>query len=203
VRRRSEERGVKEHSGGRPVKLRQTVSSTVQGVARTVQGVARFAKLERVLAAICLLIPAFLVGFDDGPIRESISAYYDMEESQVFYFPLTMAAMLFVVNGVVKQRRAYNTILGLMLAGVILFNHDDFSTLHTLFAFAFFAGNAVVILVFSSKKERWFKALLVAGIVLSMLALFFVDWMTLFWAEWLSFGIIALHYILESWGFID
>ena len=90
-----------------------------------------------------------------------------------------------------------------MLSGVILFNQDDFSTLHNIFAVAFFAGNAVVIVVFSSKKERWFKVLLCAGIVLSMVAYFLFGWLTLFWAEWLSFGIISLHFILESWGIID
>ncbi len=111
--------------------------------------------------------------------------------------------MLFVVNGVVKHQRAYNTVLGVMLSGLILFNHDDTSLLHAAFAAAFFGGNAVVILQFSSKKERWFKAFLVVGIVLSMLGYFVFDWFTLFWAEWLSFAIIALHYVLESWGVID
>lgn len=185
------------------MELRQIASATLKGVAHTVDGVKRFARLERVLAAVCLLIPALLIGFDVGPIRDSISAYYDMEESQVFYFPLTVAAMLFVVNGVVKDQRAYNTFLGVMLSGVILFNHDDASVLHAIFAAAFFGGNGVVILLFSSKKERWFKALLVAGIALSMLGCFLFDWFTLFWAEWFSFAIIALHYILESWGVID
>jgi len=185
------------------MKLRQIVSPTFEAVATTAHAVARFAKLERVLAFVCLLIPAVLIWFDDGPIRDSISAYYCMEENQLFYFPLTVASMLFVVNGVVKHKHRYNTFLGVMLAGVILFNHHDFNTLHHIFTVAFFAGNAVVIVVFSSKKERWFKVLLVAGIVLSMMGCFFFDWFTLFWAEWLSFGIIALHYILESWGIID
>jgi len=184
------------------MKLRQMVSSTLDGVRKTAQGVIRFAKLERVLAAFCLLIPAFLIIFDDGPIRDSISAYYDMEQNQIFYFPLTVASMLFVVNGVVKEKHVYNTVLGVMLAGVILFNHDDFSTVHYFFALVFFAGNAVVIVVFSSKKERWFKILLVTVIALSMLGYFLFGWLTLFWMEWLSFGIIAFHYILESWGFI-
>lgn len=150
-----------------------------------------------------LAIPALLILFDDGPIRNCISAYYDMEKGQVFYFPLTVASMLFVVNGVVKQKRAYNTFLGVMLAGVILFNQDDARVLHAAFAMAFFGGNAVVILLFSSKKERWFKAFLVVGIVMSMLGCFVFEWFSLFWAEWLSFGIIALHYVLESWGVID
>ena len=181
--------------------LRQKASSTLQAVTR-------FAKLERILAIVCFFIPVFLIWLDNGPfengrIRESISAYYDMEENQIFYFLLTMATMLFVVNGVVKQRHLYNTLLGAMLAGVILFNHDDFSTLHSIFAVGFFAGNAVVIVVFSSKKELWFKVLLVAAIVASMLGCFVFGWFSLFWAEWVSFDIIALHYILESWRVID
>jgi hypothetical protein len=57
--------------------------------------------------------------------------------------------------------------------------------------------------VFSSKKERWFKILLVTVIALAMLGYFLFGWLTLFWVEWLSFGIIAFHYILESWGLID
>ncbi len=185
------------------MKLSQMVSSTYHGVAKRVEGVVRFAKLERVLAFVCIFIPAFLIWFDDGSIRDSISHYYNMKQNQIFYFPLTVASMLFVVNGVVKQKHIYNSFLGVMLAGVILFNRCDFSTLHYIFAVAFFAGNAVVILVFSSKKERWFKVLLVMGIVLSMVGCFIFGWFSLFWAEWLSFGIIAFHFILESWGILD
>ena len=185
------------------MELRQIASATRAKVANTVEGVRRFARLERMLATVCLLIPALLIWSDDGPIRDSISAYYNMEENQIFYFFLTVAAMLFVVNGVVKKQKTYNTILGLMLAGVILFNHDDSGLLHAAFAIAFFGGNAVVIVLFSSKKELWFKTLLVVGIVLSMLGYFLFDWFTLFWAEWVSFAIIALHYILESRGVID
>lgn len=185
------------------MQLRQIASATRTRIARAVDGITRFAKLERVIAAVCLLIPAFLIWFDHGHIRDSISAYYNMEEDEMFYFPLTVASMLFVVNGVVKERHVYNSLLGMMLAGVILFNLNDAKLLHYVFATAFFGGNAVVIVRYSSKKELWFKALLVAGIVLSMLGCFVFNWFTLFWAEWLSFAIIALHYILESWGVID
>lgn len=185
------------------MQLRQIASATRTRIARAVDGITRFAKLERVLAAVCLFIPAFLIWFDNGQIRDSISAYYNMQKDQMYYFPLTVASMLFVVNGVVKERHVYNSFLGVMLAGVILFNYVDKKTLHFAFASAFFGGNAVVILVFSSKKELWFKALLVAGIALSMLGCFVFGWFTLFWAEWFSFAIIALHYILESWGVID
>ncbi len=182
--------------------IRRIAHSTLNRFAKTAEGVKRFSRLERVIAAFCIFIPLFLLYFDNWQIRGSISAYYNMEEAQVFYFSLTVASMLFIVNGVVKQQRAYNTLLGIMLAGVILFNHDDASVIHAIFAIAFFGGNAAVILYFSSKKELWFKILLVVGIVISMTC-YFCGCFTLFWAEWISFFIIALHYILESWNIID
>ena len=169
----------------------------------TVDGVKRFARLERVLAAVCILAPAFMILFDGGPIKPSISHYYQMKYNQVYYFPMTMLAMLFIVNGVVKSKHPYNTFLGVMLVGVILFDRDAARWVHWAFAIAFFGGNAAVIVLFTSREERWFKVLLVVGIVASMIACFFLKWFSLFWAEWLSFAIIAFHYILESWGVVD
>jgi len=171
----------------------------------TAQGIMRFAKLERNLAFVCIFTPLFLIIFDSyvEPIRGSISAYYNMGQNQIFYFLLTVAAMLFIVNGVVKEKHIYNVVLGIALAGVLLFNCDDFSLVHNIFAIAFFGGNAVVIVVFSSKKERWFKALLVGIILVTMACWWYFDAFTLFWAEWISLVIIAIHYILESWGVID
>jgi hypothetical protein len=90
-----------------------------------------------------------------------------------------------------------------MLTGLVVFNHTDAKILHFTFATLFFAGNAVVILLFSSKKERWFKVIMVFVIGLSMLGWFAFRWYSVFWAEWISFAIIALHYVLESYGVID
>jgi hypothetical protein len=185
------------------MQVRQLATSSRRFVAKAADGLTRLAKLERVLAAWCALLPFALVSCDEGPVRESISAYYSMEQAQAFYVPLTVAAMLFVVNGVVKRKRAYNWMLGVALAGVIVLNHDDFPRLHTACAAAFFVGNAVVMVWFSPRKELWFKGLLVAGIAAAMAACFVLQLFSLFVAEWLSFGIIALHYILESWGYIE
>ncbi len=180
---------------------RTSVDHAVDRVANQdqVQAVRRFAKLERVLAGLCLFIPVLLIAFDSGSIRDSISAYFDMDQNQIFYYPLTVAAMLFVVNGVIKHKHSYNAVLGLMLSGVILFNHNDAGVLHTVFTVAFFGGNAVVILLFSEGTLRRYKEIFVLGIVAAMTAYFVFDWFTLFWAEWLSFIIIAAHYILDSW----
>ena len=188
---------------GIEMELRQAARKAVSKVSDAARAIRRFARLERVLAAFCLAIPALLILFDGGQIRESISAYYDMHAAPVFYFPLTVASMLFVVNGVVKRKLWYNTLLGLLLAGVVLFNRDDFSVLHYVFAIGFFGGNALVILIFTSVKQLWFKIIMVAVIVVAMLGWVVFHWYSLFWAEWISFAIIAVHYILESSGVVD
>jgi len=167
-------------------------------VRRAVDGFVRLAKLERVLALACILIPAILILFDDLPIRSSISDYYKMRWDQLFYFPLTAVSMLFVVNGIVKERRAYNTILGTMLAGVILFNCDDFPRTHVLFASVFFIGNGAVILFYSSLKDYSFKAIMAAAILAAVLACFAFHLISLFWLEWISLAMIAMHYFIES-----
>ncbi|MDH5604429.1 MAG: hypothetical protein OEY51_10825, partial [Cyclobacteriaceae bacterium] len=92
----------------------------------TFSSISRFARLERNLAALCLFTPAILIALDDEPVRGSISAYYDMPHYQVYHVIFTMAAMLFVVNGVVKERHWYNTILGILLALVLLFPCGEF-----------------------------------------------------------------------------
>lgn len=181
----------------------EIASTTLRAVGATVEGITRFAKLERVLAAVCVFTPALLILSDDGPIRNSISDYYNMHKNQLFYVPLTVASMLFVVNGLVKDKRIYNTLLGAMLAGVLLFNLDAFPTLHAIFAIGFFGGNAAVIVLYSPKKELWFKFVLVAVIALSIAGWLVFGWYSLFWAEWLSLIVIAGHYILESLGLIQ
>lgn len=168
-----------------------------------VEQIRSFAKLERVLAGLCLLIPLLLICFDVGPesVRDSISAYHNMTRAQVFFVPLTVAAMLFVVNGVIKTHRVYNTLLGLTLIGVTLFDHDGSSKwIHYIFAAAFFGGNALVILWFSFRENRpmRYRVIFAVAIALSMLGVL-LDWFSLFWAEWVSLAMISVHYILDSW----
>jgi len=155
-----------------------------------------FTKLERVLAGVLAFTPLFLIAFDSWSIRSSISAYYEMEENQWFYFLLTVASMLFLVNGVIKRENYYNVALGVLLAGVILFNQDDWTAIHTFFAVTFFGGNAVVIFFFSRGSPAVKRTFIAIGVVLAALALVFR--LSLFWIEWLSLVVIAAHYILDS-----
>lgn len=176
----------------------QAVAPATEATRKVIQDVARFANLERVLGTICAFTPALIWWVDSEPLRPSISAYYNMAQNQLFYVPLTMAAMLFVTNGVVKEKALYNTYLGFALAGVLLFNTEAWSTLHNVFAVAFFGGNVAVMLL--AKKARSLKLAMVAFIALAMAGFFVFDWFTLFWAEWLSLLVIALHYVLVSFG---
>lgn len=169
-------------------------------IGKAVRGVGEFARLERVLAGLCLLIPVLLIGYDAWTVRPSISDYYSMTESQIFYVPLTIAAMLFVVNGVIKEKHRYNTYLGVMLLGVVLFDKTDWGWLHGTFAVAFFVGNAVVIWLYARNTPQHFRQWFVAVIVIALAGWKPLGWYSLFWAEWLSFAAIAVHYVLDSWG---
>jgi hypothetical protein len=173
----------------------QSMASTVTG------GLTRFARFERVLAAGLLVTPVLLWVADDfpGSLRGSISAYHDVDPPQFFFYPLTVLAMLFIVNGVLKREHWYNTVLGLLLSGVILFDHDgDSRWLHGAFAFAFFGGNILVIL-YASKQMAWrWRLAFAGGIALALVLWPLVEWITTFWVEVLSMVIIATHYILDS-----
>lgn len=169
-----------------------------------IEKITKFARLERILGIVCIVAPGLMYLADTGAkgFRNSISAYYDMGNAMMFYVPLTVAFMLFVTNGVVKKGKFYNTMLGIMLAGVVLFNHDDFAVPHAIFAIGFFVGNGVAMVLYTSKKELWFKVVLVA-IIVATLAAWLTGPLTLFWAEWISLFIIGGHYILEASGLID
>ena len=162
----------------------------------------RFSKLERILAVICLFIPLIL-RLIDGEFRESISAYAYMQDNQVYVFLLSLAAMLFVVNGTIYARKWYNTVLGISLAGVALFPSMDFVYLHYAFAVVFFLGSAFVIVWYTSRKQLWIKIGIAAGIVFSLVFHFIFHLITLLVAEWIAFAIIAVHYILESYKKLD
>lgn len=179
---------------------RQNVETRIAGALNTpeITAIRRFTTLERVLAAGCVAIPLLLILFDSWTVRESISAYYSMDEAQWFYVPLTIAALLFVVNGVIKNQHAYNTWLGVFLLGVVMFNTDDVALVHMVFASAFFGGNVLVILFLARGVQTRVKWAFGAAIVIAMAAIFAFDWFTLFWAEWLSLTVIAVHYLLDS-----
>jgi hypothetical protein len=51
---------------------------------------------------------------------------------------------------------------------------------------------------YSTKRAAWFKGLLVVPIVVSMVMWRPLRLISLFWAEWLSFAMIAFHFYDEN-----
>ncbi len=177
-------------------------SAASRRIGSGVRGLANLVKLEVVVTTVCFFIPFIVWYGDDWNLREHISGYYAMEKAQYFYFPLTVAAMLFVVNGVVREKHWYNIGLGLALAGVVLFNHVDHFLIHNFSAGAFFLGNAFVFVIFTPKKELWFKVFLSSMMIVGLAGHFLFGWYSLFVAETLSLWVIAIHFILEAKGLI-
>jgi hypothetical protein len=179
------------------------------GVGKRAAGIKRWLKFEGVLAATLVLSPLLLIVNDGWPTgsKSSISAYYEMGDPAnlwAFYFPLTLAAMMLIVNGIIINKAWYYIVLGIMLSGVILFNHDDFSIIHNIFAYSFFIGNGIVILkartrLFSKQAERFFDRVLISIIIL-FVVLLLLHVVNLFVVEWVSFAMISTHFILSSRG---
>jgi hypothetical protein len=143
----------------------------------------------------CVLIPAVLVAAD-GSTRKSISAYHDIADARAFYVPLTIAAMMFIVNGVVNRGHFYNTALGVALFAVIVFDVTTARVPHYLGAGAFFVGNVLVI--FGSDVSNRFKSFYGACLAVAFVLWLRVDAFTTFWAEWLALLIIAAHYFANA-----
>ncbi|WP_282079582.1 DUF7103 family protein [Aquimarina algiphila] len=156
--------------------------------------------------------------------RDSISAYVRMENSHYFGIYLTIAAMLFLINGFTfftkndikgeylynKHGRWYNVILGFSLLGVVFVPYDikGWCVLHFIFATIFFIGSAVAIVIFTSNRHRKWGWLML-GIILFVLLLHFgpkygiifskgKEILSLFFAEWIGMVVIAINYILEA-----
>jgi len=178
-------------------------TATSRKIGAAVDGIAELVKLEVVVAILCLFIPVFVVYGDGWNLRGHISAYYSMTAAQYFYMPLTVAGMLFVVNGVVKHRHWYNVGLGVSLLTLTFLDYQAHNVVHSAAAIAFFGGNALVFVIFTPKKELWFKAVLAGIIVVAMVGHFVLGWYSLFFAESFSLWVIAIHFALEAAGVVE
>ena len=188
----------------------QTTRFQGSKIGKFATGIKGWLTLERIIALTLLFFPFLLIAVDGWPKegKDSISAYYVMNDQKnlwAFYFPLSIAAFMFIVNGVIKHKSWYNIYLGVMLSGVILFNHIDFQIIHYIFAIPFFIGNFIVVFVvktgFFEKPiaELFFDGALIVIAILSAI-LFVFDVINLFYLEWISFAMIAIHFFLLSRG---
>lgn len=175
----------------------------------------RFRRLETGLAVLCASSPILMIVFDgcrnglntagecagEEGIRSAISYYWDMPAAVAFYVPLTVAAMLFVVNGVLKKEHWYNWLLGVALAVLVVLNTDQFNPFHLAGVFVFFTGNVIVVGRALAKNRLKIGVLVAAGVFFVAGNLVDADWSDnlLLWAEWASLLVIATHFILVAW----
>jgi hypothetical protein len=199
----------------------EKVSTSLQNPLET------FKWFERALAIFFVGIPVILRftdkcaegGYYPGGFRSSISDYVYMWHSYVFGLLLGMAAMLFIFNGAVYFRNEhkasgpkvessgkwYNFLLGICLLGVVIFPWRQHEAIHFTFAGSFFVGNALVTGIFHTKTWRKSNIALAIATVLS-LGFYFLDdkalhmfpGYTLFYAEWISVAVVAVHFYLET-----
>lgn len=160
-----------------------------------------FSKVKVIQALAFLLIPLVLYLLN-GDLLSSISAYVNYTPV-AFTFMLTLAACLFIYDGLTTEERWYNIYIGASLFGVITLNHLDYPILHYTFAVVFFIGSLVNMVAFSSTSERLLKFLTAIAVLFGMSGCFIFNWYSIYWAEWIGMVPISAHFILEELGKID
>lgn len=188
--------------------IKQVVSRPLEAAW---DGVARWVDVERALAIALVASPLIMAVFDwttsDRPFgfRASISDYYTMKDPAMgaqpaFYVPLTVAAMLFFVNGVIREGHGFNAFFGVLLAMVVIFNKDGFGWVHFPAAGGFYLGNAYM--VWRSKDPEGSRKKLILGLGGGVLAYWAVFGSTvstaLFWAEWFGLALIGIHFVFDA-----
>lgn len=94
----------------------------------------RLARFTVILPYFFIMIPLILI-LISGEIRPSISNYvYNVVALPFFSSSLSMAAMVYIYEGVGKENSWYYTIVGVALLGVIYTPHHDYPIIHYTFA---------------------------------------------------------------------
>ena len=163
-------------------------------------GLLRF---EALLALVLAAVPIVLRVADD---RGSISAYHDMDDPRWFFVPLTAAAVMLVTNGFVyAERHIHYAVLGVLLIGVVLFDHDGASaTVHFIAAVAFYVVGlaAAALMAAHYLGVASFRSVLTiaVSIGLALLVVAFVTEPPVFWVEAVGLWMIAAYYLWHGWA---
>lgn len=157
----------------------------------------RLTNLEVLASYILFFIPLILI-LATGEVRKSISDYANSDLPWILPSLLSISASLYIFNGVLNKKKWYNVALGLSLVGIAFTPVSVYPILHYIFTGIFFIGSALIISIFSSKKERWWKILISSSITLLIGLSFLFNLLSVFWAEWIIIAILAFHFKLES-----
>jgi hypothetical protein len=121
-----------------------------------------YQSLDVTAVAACVFAPAIMWVADMidraellAP-RRSISSYHDVLTAGAFFIPLSIAVMLFVVNGWIYAGHRIHVAMGAYLLGVIVFDHVGRTLpLHFAFAGAFFVVGAFLEAVRDDDVPNW------------------------------------------------
>ena len=162
------------------------------------------------IGILCFIFPLLIL--TTWEVRPSISNYAYSDFNQIFVMLLTFAGSVFIFNGTQDDKNQigkykanskwYNIVTGLALIGVAITPHLDFPVWHFACAGLFFLSGAVNMVLFSSTKQRWFKALGASIIVISLLGSFVFGY-SLAIAEQIALLPIALNLLGEVTEKID
>jgi len=154
---------------------------------------------------------------DGWGFRFSLSDYAHSSRSYLFGLLYCLAAVLFLLNGVVyvKSKRTlaldnkgewYNLAIGLSLLGVVASPQCSLPLLHNIFTGLFFAGNLYALLFARSPGEPgYYKTIRISMAVLIIIAIALAlilallpgdDKFTVLYAEWISLIFIGIHLIM-------
>lgn len=161
----------------------------------------RINNLYAIKAAALLLMPLLLI-IAEGNERASISDYAYSSVSILYVMLITIAGTLFINNSITTGKW-YNAVLGVCLLGVALTPHKEYPILHYTFAAWFFAWSVFVMIYYSSAKQRAFKIVAGAVIVLAMLGGLAFNWWSILIGEWIGLVPICVHFIGETYNKID
>jgi len=161
----------------------------------------RIQRLEVLLALILILIPGILILFT-GEVRASISDYAYSKADNLFSGLLWISAALFLYNGMYTNKW-YNFVLATTLIGVSLTDHLEYTILHYTLAGLFFLGTMLVMVVYSSQKQRVYKVWVSLFMLVVLTSSILFKTMSLLVAEWICLAPISIHFIGESLNKID
>ncbi len=144
--------------------------------------------------------------------RYSLSEYAYGSKSYLFGLLYCMAAMLFIYNGFVYQKRRRelriqkkghwtNIFTGLCLIGVVFYPESANKTWHYIFSIGFFVGNIIAMLFPKENETNTFKTtrrIMALVIALALIVHLVFNWYSLLWAEWISLAMIASYLIMAA-----
>lgn len=156
--------------------------------------IKRFTKYELITGILCILLPFILI-LTNGSSLHSISEFAYSKVDFIYVFLLTMAGTLITVVGV-RQNKKLIWVMGILLLLVPLTPHKDFPTIHFIAAGLFFIGVAIDMMIDTQRLYQYRYFML--GVMISSFGLhYFLDTLSLFWAESISLIIFGINFLLD------